>query len=89
MYYNIPIEHLNNGVKYTDSKFVTDMTEATYGVVRNHYYMITVTGISNLGKAVYDPAEDIVPSDDDVKNYFVGAKVNILSWKVVKQSVEL
>jgi hypothetical protein len=89
MYYNIPIEHLNNGAKYTASDFVTNMKEATYGVVRNHYYMITVTGISNLGKAVYEAEEDIVPSDDDIKNYYVGAKVNILSWKVVKQSVEL
>ena len=92
MYYNIPIEHLNDGTgiaKYGDSNFKTNLVEATYGVVRNHYYLLTVTGIKNLGKAVCDDEEVIIPSDDDLKDYYVGAKVNILSWKVVKQSVEL
>ncbi len=89
MYYNIPIEHLRNGVKYTEVGFKDKNVEANYGVVRNHFYMLTVNSIKNLGKAVYDPAEPIVPDDNDVKNYYVGAKINILSWKVVKQSVDL
>ena len=90
MYYNIPIEHLNNsGTKYGKTGFHTNIVEADYGVVRNHYYMIDVTSIKNLGKAVYDAGEPIVPSDDDIKDYYVGATINILSWKVVKQSVEL
>ncbi len=90
MYYNVPIEHLNNsGVKYGKTGFKTGIIEADYGVVRNHYYQVDITAIKNLGKAVYDPDEPIVPSDDDLKDYYVGAKINILSWKVVKQSVEL
>lgn len=90
MYYNIPIEHLRQGKKFTAADFKTDgLEEALYGVVRNHYYLLTVNKIENLGKAVYDPDEKIVPDDDDVKNYFVGAKINILSWKVVKQGVDL
>lgn len=90
MYYNIPIEHLREGAKYTATNFKTEgLEEALYGVVRNHYYLLTVNKIENLGKAVYDPKEVIVPDDDDVKNYYVGAKVNILSWKVVKQGVDL
>lgn len=87
MYYNIPIEHLLDDGKYNDSDYV--QKEGNYGVVRNHYYIITVNSIRNLGKAVNVPDERIIPNDDDVKNYFVAAKINVLSWKVVRQSVDL
>ncbi len=87
MYYNIPIEHLRNDGKYTDAEYV--QKEGNYGVVRNHYYMITINSIRNLGKAVNKPDERIVPNDDDTKNYYVAAKINVLSWKVVKQTVDL
>ena len=87
MYYNIPIEHLRNDGKYTDAEYV--QKEGNYGVVRNHYYMITINSIRNLGKAVNKPDERIVPNDDNTKNYYVAAKINVLSWKVVNQSVDL
>lgn len=90
MYYDIPIEHLREGAKYTSANFKTNgLEEGLYGVVRNHYYMLSINSIKNLGKAVYDPEEVIIPSDDDIKNYYVGAKINILSWKVVEQGVDL
>lgn len=38
MYYNIPIEHLNNaGVAENET-----IPEAKYGVVRNHHYVVTI-----------------------------------------------
>lgn len=90
MYYNIPVEHLRQGVKFGSSNFdKKNVKEAEFGVVRNHYYMVTVNSIKNLGKAVYDPDEIIVPGDNDNKFYYVGAQINILSWKVVKQDVDL
>ena len=85
MYYNIPIEHLRNSGTYAKSNY----NEADYGVVRNHWYNLDVTAIANIGHPVAVPDEPIVPSDQDTKKYFVAAKINILSWKVVKQSVEL
>lgn len=85
MYYNIPIEHLNN-TGYDDGE---DIPEATYGVVRNHIYKLTITKIANVGKGIYDPDEAIVPNDDDEEFYYVGAEIDILSWKIVNQSVEL
>lgn len=89
MYYNIPIEHLNNETETIGDKEVKTF-EANYGVVRNHYYTLTVNKLENLGKGVYDPDEVIVPSEDDEKeNYYVGATINILSWKVVNQNVGL
>lgn len=68
---------------------ITSSKKGDYGVVRNHYYIITINSIKNLGKAVNDPDEVIVPNDEDSKSYYVAAKINVLSWKVVKQSVDL
>ena len=86
MYYNIPIEHLRESDKTAENYTIQ---EGDYGVVRNHYYIITITKIENLGKAVNEPDEVIVPNDDDTKSYYVAAKINVLSWKVVRQTVEL
>lgn len=86
MYYNVPIEHLNNNAKFPN---LTGLKEADYGVVRNHYYIMTINSIKNLGSAVFNPEKNIVPNDDDSKKYYVGAKINILSWKVVEQGVDL
>lgn len=88
MYYCVPIEHLRGGtVTYNDNLSVS-VNEADYGVVRNHHYVLTIKSIQNLGTAVYNPDEQIIPVMES-PTYYVGAKVNILSWKVVNQSVEL
>lgn len=90
MYYNIPIEHLNETAA-TTTNGVTTIPEAKYGVVRNHHYEVTINKLENIGKGIFVPNEEIVPgdSDDDKKAYYVGAKINILSWKVVLQGVDL
>ena len=82
MYYNIPIEHLR-AIEGDDLK------EANYGVVRNHYYKVTINKLENVGKGIFDPNEVIVPGDDDKTLYYVGASIHILSWKIVNQGVEL
>ena len=78
MYYCVPIEHLNQ----------TANEVGTYGVVRNHFYQLTLESIENLGTAVYDPEEEIIPNYEP-ETYYVAAKLNVLSWKVVEQSVNL
>lgn len=73
-YYYFDIKHLGN----------------KYGVVRNHIYDSTVTKLAGLGTPVYDPEEIIYPEkpeDDD--DTFIAAQINILSWRVVKNNVEL
>lgn len=82
MYYNIPIEH-----HYEASG--NALEEGEYGVVRNHFYQLTVNSIKRLGHGVYDPNKDIIPDEEEDPKYYVGARINILSWKVVKQNVEL
>lgn len=90
MYYNIPIEHLNETAT-TENNGVITIPEAKYGVVRNHHYVVTINKLENIGKGIYNPDEVIVPgdSDDDKKAYYVGANINILSWKIISQGVEL
>ncbi len=87
MYYNIPIEHLNNAA-VTDEQNSKVIPEGHYGVVRNHWYKITINSLQYLGKGIYDPEEVIVPDDED-KKYYLGADIQILSWKVVNQGVGL
>lgn len=85
MYYTIPIEHLNNAEVANNV-----IPEAKYGVVRNHHYVLTVNKLENMGKGIFDPDEVIVPGDDfDDDTYYIGAQINILSWKIVSQGVEL
>ena len=83
MYYNIPIEHLRPIVTGED------LEEANYGVVRNHYYKVTINKLENVGKGIFNPEEVIVPSDEEGDLYYVGASIHILSWKIVNQGVEL
>ena len=64
------------------------------GVVRNHYYKLTVTSIKGLGTPYVpgvggggeDPIDPVVP--DNVEHE-LQAKINILKWKVVNQNVDL
>lgn len=77
-YFAVPIEH-----------FGPANADGEYGVVRNHIYELTINSIKNgLGTGVFDPNEEIIPKDEP-KKYYVGARINILSWKKVSQSVDL
>lgn len=78
--FTVPIQHLNYSEKAEN--------EGRFGIVRNHVYKLTLNSIKNLGEGVYDPDEDIVITPEP-KEYFVGATLNILSWKVVNQGVDL
>lgn len=88
MYYNIPIEHLNNN-KNEEVDGKTIIPEGKYGVVRNHHYVVNVNKLENPGVGIFDPNEVIIPNEDPEKFYYVGAQINILSWKIVDQNVEL
>lgn len=88
VYYTIPVEHLNS-----TAANATTMVEAKYGVVRNHCYEILLNSIKKLGHGVFDPDEDneILTPDNPGEDptYYVGACVNVLPWKIVKQTVDL
>lgn len=61
-----------------------------FGMVRNHFYKVDVTKITGFGTAVYDPDNEFVPvtPDEDPMTY-LAARINVLSWRVVANGVEL
>lgn len=81
-YYFFDIKHLGAAGK-----------PAEYGVVRNHIYSININSIGGFGSPVYDPNTDIVtpqyPDEPTDQGSYVSAKVNVLSWRLVSQGVDI
>lgn len=77
-YYYVPIKHLENtgGI-------------AEYGIVRNHFYKITLTGITGFGTPVYDPEKVVDPAVPTYQNTYLAARVQVLQWRVVNQNASL
>lgn len=65
----------------------TAMEQGRYGVVRNHWYDLTVTKISKLGynKPTYEDPKD----PDDPEEVRIQVEAKIKKWILVKQNVEL
>jgi hypothetical protein len=76
-YYYTPITHLNGA----------------NAIVRNHWYQLTINSITGLGTPVYEPDKAVDPTkpgtDDDDTEWFLSAKINIQSWRIVGQTVDL
>lgn len=67
----------------------SDAAAHTYdGVVRNHIYDLTLSSIKGIGTPVFDPDDVIIPERPDIENlYYLAARINVLAWKVVTQTV--
>lgn len=78
VYYYIPINHLGS----TGSV-------AECGIVRNHWYKVTLNSITGLGTPVYDKDKTIDPTTPKDENTYLAARVNVLQWRVVSQKVDL
>ncbi len=61
-------------------------------VVRNHWYRVGISGITGLGTPVWDAEKDTFdptnPSDDDDKQWYLDAQINVLSWNMLDNDVE-
>lgn len=57
-----------------------------YGVLRNNWYDLEVTGIRTIGSAVIPSRDD---KYDDELNQYISVKINVLSWAKRSQSEEL
>ena len=57
-----------------------------YGVLRNNWYDLEVTGIRTIGSAVIPSRND---KYDDELNQYISVKINVLSWAKRTQSEEL
>lgn len=79
-YYYVDIKHLG-----------TAGNKAEYGIVRNHIYDIEIQSIKGYGTPVFIPGDDIVVPETPIEEegVYVAAKINVLSWRVVKQGVNI
>lgn len=77
-YYYVPIKHIGGPGEL-----------AEYGIVRNHFYKITLTGIKGFGTPVYDPDKVVDPIVPTYENTYLAARVQVLQWRVVTQSASL
>lgn len=75
---------------YVDIKHLgAPKTLAEYGIVRNHIYDINIYSIGGYGSPIYTGTEfNEYPEISDQQS-FVSAKINILSWRLVSQSVDI
>lgn len=77
-YYYVPIKHIGGPGEL-----------AEYGIVRNHFYKITLTGIKGFGTPVYDPDKVVDPIVPTYENTYLAARVQVLQWRVVNQNASL
>ena len=77
-YYYVPIKHLGNTGEV-----------AEYGIVRNHFYKITLSGIQGFGTPVYNPEQIVKPVVPTYEDTYLAARVQVLQWRVVNQNANL
>jgi hypothetical protein len=59
------------------------------GVVRNHWYELTVTNIVGLGTPVADPDVEVTPEHPTEEEWYLSTQINLLSWRKDAQEIEL
>lgn len=100
-YYNILIKHFGDeltpwnpstktsGISYPTPNEANNWL-GRYGVLRNNWYDLDITGVSRLGAATPDELDvkkDPTP-DDNLKSY-ISVKINVLSWAKRTQGATL
>ncbi|MDO4161337.1 MAG: Mfa1 fimbrilin C-terminal domain-containing protein [Prevotellaceae bacterium] len=98
-YYTVLIKHFgddltpwnpsNKSVSYPNN---TNQAAANwlgrYGVLRNNWYNIDVTGLTNIGSATI-PTVNVDPTPDDNLKSYISVSINVLSWAKRTQSTVL
>ena len=76
---------------YTEIKhFGSEGKAGEFGIVRNHVYDVTLSGVKGFGTPVYDPELVIIPERTEKQEALnLAAQINILSWHLVAQDVTL
>lgn len=98
-YYTVRIKHFGddltpweNGklnVKVGDVYPTTDQAEnwlGRYGVLRNNWYELSVTGVKGLGSAT---VPKLTKTTDDELDSYIAVQINVLSWAKRTQSTVL
>ena len=98
-YYYVPIRHFDNtetpwSADGKTKSYPNDDGKAEqnwlgrYGVLRNNWYEISVSGIKGFGHATIPDLSNIPDDDDNLKEY-VSVKINVLSWAKRTQGATL
>lgn len=98
-YYYVPIRHFddsetpwtadNKSTSYPDNDRKAEQNWlGRYGVLRNNWYVINVSGIEGFGSATIPDLKNNTDDDDDLKEY-ISVKINVLSWAKRTQSTIL
>ena len=98
-YYTVRIKHFGDdltpwksgelGVKVGDVYPTTNQAEnwlGRYGVLRNNWYDIEVTGVKGLGSAT---VPELTNTTDDELDSYIAVQINVLSWAKRTQSTVL
>lgn len=96
-YYPVMIQHFGddltpwsdtdaqNGVSYPAPNAENNWL-GRYGVLRNNWYEINVTGIRDIG---YAEVPEVYNTPDDPVNSYISVEINVLSWAKRSQDVQL
>ncbi|MBO7185789.1 MAG: Mfa1 family fimbria major subunit [Alistipes sp.] len=77
-FYYVDIKHLGAAGK-----------PAEYGIVRNHVYNVKINTIKGYGSPVYTGVSYLEYPQITEQSTFVSAQINILSWRLVNQEVDI
>lgn len=90
-YYSVPIRHFaDSEVSLTNSTDINKNSQlGRYGIVRNHVYNVNINSIKALGKPVTDNTSEVPEEPDDKFEFLMDASINVLSWAVRNQNVDL
>lgn len=87
-YYHIPIRHFDDSE--VPLATVNDDTQlGRYGIVRNHVYKLNINTITGVGDPVESKPVEPEEFPDDKSSYSMDVTINVLSWAVRSQSVDL
>lgn len=82
-------KYVGGGYYYIDIVHDASTTTNVYGLVRNHWYKLTLNSLSGLGTPVYDPDKVITTETPETDASFIAAEINVLAWRMVEQGVDL
>lgn len=88
-YYDVKIRHFDDDqTPWTSGSYGSSEGAylGRYGVLRNNWYTVNVTGIKEIG----DPeVPEIYNTPDDPEQSWISVSINVLSWAKRSQSVDL
>lgn len=93
VYYKVRIRHFpdtevdkfvtNSGSGYDAVYPATNRAQnylGRYGMVRNTWYTVTISGIKHIGDSQYDPNSPIPAIPDDELDNYISVRVNVAKW---------